>query len=221
MIAPPKPPAPDELEALIKEARARRLRRRLLGAAGVAIASALGLSVYALTTGGGSQQSNATSSNRPRAAAAPCNSAAGWRLWIHGTWSEPTQSNTAPLAVTRVGGQSCTLRGYPQIVLLGASGRKLDFPYTHHGDLVVAARKPRAVHVAGWGSAFFLLNKSSCVVRNAKLARQLQVRLPGVRGVLTLRLPHYPMLGYCPNGVMTVAVSPIVANLSQAAARLP
>ena len=42
MIAPPRPPSHDELEALIKEARARQLRRRLLGAAGVAIAAALG-----------------------------------------------------------------------------------------------------------------------------------------------------------------------------------
>ena len=38
MIAPPKPPAHDELEALIKEARERQLRRRLLGAAGIAVA---------------------------------------------------------------------------------------------------------------------------------------------------------------------------------------
>jgi hypothetical protein len=52
MIAPPKPPSRDELEALIKEARARHLRRRLLGAAGVAVAAAIGLSVYALTIGG-------------------------------------------------------------------------------------------------------------------------------------------------------------------------
>lgn len=52
MIAPPRPPSPDALEALIKEARARQLRRRLLGAAGVAIAAALGLSVYAFVTGG-------------------------------------------------------------------------------------------------------------------------------------------------------------------------
>jgi hypothetical protein len=52
MIAPPSPTSHDELEALIKEARARQLRRRLLGAAGVAIAAALGLSVYALVTGG-------------------------------------------------------------------------------------------------------------------------------------------------------------------------
>src|SRR5215471_19310161 len=51
MIAPPRPPSHDELEALIKEARARQLRRRLLGAAGLAIAAALALSVYAFLAG--------------------------------------------------------------------------------------------------------------------------------------------------------------------------
>lgn len=55
MIAPPKQPSHDELEALIKEARARQLRRRLLGAAAVAIAAAAGLSAYALIVGGGGQ----------------------------------------------------------------------------------------------------------------------------------------------------------------------
>jgi hypothetical protein len=52
MIAPPRPPSHDEVEALIKEARERQLRRRLLGAAGVAVVAALGLAVYALTIGG-------------------------------------------------------------------------------------------------------------------------------------------------------------------------
>jgi hypothetical protein len=48
MLAPPKSPSHDELEALIKEARARQLRRRLIGAAGVAIVAAIGLSAYAV-----------------------------------------------------------------------------------------------------------------------------------------------------------------------------
>ena len=52
MIAPPKLPSRDELELLIKEARERQMRRRLLGAAGVAIAAALGLSIHAWVTGG-------------------------------------------------------------------------------------------------------------------------------------------------------------------------
>ena len=51
MIAPPKSSAHDEIEALIKEARARQLRRRLLAAAGVAVAAAIALGIYASTTG--------------------------------------------------------------------------------------------------------------------------------------------------------------------------
>ena len=57
MIAPPKPPPQDELEALIKEARERQLRRRLLGAAGIAITAGIALGLYALTVGGRPSQS--------------------------------------------------------------------------------------------------------------------------------------------------------------------
>ncbi|HKU56860.1 MAG TPA: DUF4232 domain-containing protein [Gaiellaceae bacterium] len=61
MIAPPRPPSHHELELLIKEARQRRLRRRLLGAAAVAIAAALGLAVYAITLGDESSATNSAS----------------------------------------------------------------------------------------------------------------------------------------------------------------
>ncbi len=72
MIAPPRPPSHDELEALIREARARQLRRRLLGAAGVAIAAALGLSVHALIAGG--DISGVTPANAGHASAPLCRS---------------------------------------------------------------------------------------------------------------------------------------------------
>lgn len=65
MIAPPKPPAPDDLEALIKEARERQLRRRLLGAAAIAIAAAIGLSVYAMKTVGTNRHASAEGSSGP------------------------------------------------------------------------------------------------------------------------------------------------------------
>jgi len=52
MLAPPKPPSHDEPEALIKEARQRQLRRRMLGAASIAVAAAIGLGAYAFVTGG-------------------------------------------------------------------------------------------------------------------------------------------------------------------------
>ena len=68
MIAPPKPPAQDELELLIKEARERQLRRRLVGAAGVAIVAAVGLGVYALAVGDGD---HASPTGRSAGAGAP------------------------------------------------------------------------------------------------------------------------------------------------------
>ena len=71
MIAPPKPPSHDELETLIREARARQLRRRLLGAAGIAIGAAVGLSVYAFVAGGGADRWSEDASN-PRAGAPLC-----------------------------------------------------------------------------------------------------------------------------------------------------
>jgi hypothetical protein len=216
MIAPPKPPSHDELEALIKEARARQLRRRLFGAAGVAIAAAIGLSAYAFASSG--TQRTVTASKGTGRAAAPCGAAAGWHVRQDPRgWSEPTGQHTAPLIVTRVGTQPCTLDGYPTVVLLDAHGHTLDFRYTHRGDSVVGAQPPRVVHVAGRGSAFFLLNKYRCDLRARGVARWLRVGLPGVRGRLTIRL-SYPIIDYCPADApsRTIAVSPLVADVRQA-----
>jgi hypothetical protein len=80
MIAPPRPPAHDELEALIKEARERQLRRRLLGAAGVAIAAAIGLSVYALNDSHGGRtvlSDNASGAGAPECRASQLSATAG------------------------------------------------------------------------------------------------------------------------------------------------
>jgi len=125
--------------------------------------------------------------------------------------------------VTRIGGSACTVAGYPKITLLTAGGEKLRFRYSHQGDLVVAARPPHAVRVADGGSAYFLLNKYRCDSRDTGLGRQLVVTLPEVRGSLTLQLPRYPMLDYCAarGPSATVAVSPLVARLADATAKLP
>src|SRR5262249_27889924 len=125
MIAPPRPPSHDELEALIKEARARQLRRRLLGAAGVAIAAAVALGAYALASVP-TQRTGATSENHARPATG-CGVAAGWRLRPDGLMSEPTGQHTVPIAVVRTGARPCVLDGYPTIVLLNRHGQRLAF----------------------------------------------------------------------------------------------
>jgi WD40-like Beta Propeller Repeat len=48
MLAPPRPPAHDELEALIREARQRQRRRRLAGVAAVAVLAAVALAAFGI-----------------------------------------------------------------------------------------------------------------------------------------------------------------------------
>src|SRR5204862_178243 len=79
--------------------------------------------------------------------------------------------HTAPLEVTRLGAPSCTLDGYPSIALLDARGHKLGFRYSHRGDFVVAAHRPHTVHVGGYGSGYFLLNKYRCDIRALSAAQ--------------------------------------------------
>ena len=217
MIAPPKPPSHDELEALIKEARARQLRRRLLGAAGIAAAAAVGLGVHALATGP-AQRTSATSGGRPRLATG-CGVAGGWHLRTDGLWSEPTGQHTVPLAIARTGAKPCTLDGYPTVVLLNRHGQRLAFSYSHRGDQVVTSHPPHVVRVEGYGSAYFLLNKYRCDISAQSAARWLRVRLPGVSGWLTVELRNTnPSIDFCPDEPPsgTIAVSPVVGKLIQA-----
>jgi hypothetical protein len=219
-VLTPPPSRPDELEALIREARERQLRRRLLIAAAVAVAAAVGLSVYGLADGGGASPGSASSGGPTSLASASCGVAAGWQLRLGSLWAEQTGQHTAPFVLTRLGPTACTLDGYPGIVLRDAEGRVLPFRYSHRGDQMVTGRAPHAVRVPAHGHAFFVLNKYRCDIRAQDTARLARVRLPGVRGVLRLRLPRYPTLDYCPKDApsRTVAVTPIVARAAQASA---
>jgi hypothetical protein len=59
--SPPRPPSQDELDALIREARERQLRRRLLGAAAIAITAAVSLGIYAVFSDGSSRPTTGAS----------------------------------------------------------------------------------------------------------------------------------------------------------------
>lgn len=121
MIAPPKPPSHDDTEALIKEARARQLRRRLLGAAGVAITAALGLGIYALVSGGGPAQL-AQPPSQGRATVPRCRSS---QLAAGVGFQGATQTDVGGADVKNTGGRSCSLpAGWPR-VRLTSDGRRL------------------------------------------------------------------------------------------------
>jgi hypothetical protein len=113
MIAPPRPPSHDELEALIKEARARQLRRRLLGAAGVAILAAIGLAVYAATTDNGAR--HGVTSRPPRSAAPLCRSA---QLSVAAVWNGAAGHLFNFFTLTNTGAAACSLpTGSPSVVM--------------------------------------------------------------------------------------------------------
>ena len=114
MIAPPKPPAQDELELLIKEARERQLRRRLLGAAGVVIGTAVTLSVFAVAVGGGGharRTGSSASAGAPLCRASQLSSTAG----LNGAVG--TLDGTVLL--TNAGGSACSFpTGRPRVTVL-------------------------------------------------------------------------------------------------------
>jgi len=114
MLAPPKPPSHDELEALIKEARERQLRRRLLGAAAVAIAAAIGLGIYALVIGGSAGDG---ASGTPSTAGAPlCRSS---QLSATAGLNGAVGTMLGPVTLTNTSGGACSLpSGLPRVRIL-------------------------------------------------------------------------------------------------------
>ena len=120
MIAPPEAPSHEELDALIKEARARQLRRRLLGTAGVATAAALGLGVVALVTSG-------RVSRPPRAAAGHATGHLCRRSQLAATvgWQGATQSMLGGAFITNSSAAACSLPAGRPTVQIFWQGRVL------------------------------------------------------------------------------------------------
>jgi Protein of unknown function (DUF4232) len=122
------------------------------------------------------------------------------RLTLGPLVSEKTEQHTAPFVLANVARSACSLDGYPIVTLLDSAGRVLPFPYGHRGDQMITAAAPRPVNVRGGGSGYFELNKNACVSFTRRRAAAIHVRLPGSPGSLPLRLPHYPLIDYCPPG---------------------
>jgi hypothetical protein len=120
MIAPPRPPAHDELEALIKEARERQRRRRLLGAASVAIMAAIGLGIHALTVDGSGAAKVGRSS--PNAAPPLCGAA---QLTTSAFWQGATGSMPGGALIANTSDSSCRLPGGRPAVHFRWHGRAL------------------------------------------------------------------------------------------------
>jgi hypothetical protein len=114
MIAPPRPPY-DDPELLIKEARARQLRRRVLGAAGVAVAAAIGLSAYALLGTGGATGTTSP----PRALTGVVTDCRAQQLSASAGLGGATMSELGSVTLTNTSGVPCALPlTVPRVMIL-------------------------------------------------------------------------------------------------------
>lgn len=114
MIAPPRPPRPDELELLIKEARDRQRRRRRLAAAGVALLAGLALGIYALA--GGLSHTPDAGGSATGGGAALCRPS---QLSTSATFGASAGSLLVPVVMTNAGSLPCALpAGVPQLQIL-------------------------------------------------------------------------------------------------------
>jgi Protein of unknown function (DUF4232) len=110
VLAPPKIQPPADPEALIPEARDRQRRRRLIGAASLAVAAGLALALYA---GLGLSNTPSRTQTKPSAVFAPCRTPnlsislirSGAAAGTVGGW----------LAFKNRGSSACTLHGWPKL----------------------------------------------------------------------------------------------------------
>jgi hypothetical protein len=154
MIAPPRPPH-DDPELLIKEARARRRRRHLLTAAGVAIAAALALGIYAIT--GGADNRSATGGSPQRSV--PACRASQLATTAEGGPGEDPLQDAAAIQLADTGSQACVLpSGIPEVTFalrgktLRTRERTMQPPYTELGirasHVLTPARK--VMYILHW-----------------------------------------------------------------------
>jgi Protein of unknown function (DUF4232) len=152
MIAPPKPPSHDDAEALIKEARDRQLRRRLLGAAGVAVAAAVGLSIYALVSRG----AGAAPTTAGRATAPLCRSA---QLSGSAYFQGGTQTMLGGVTIRNTSGLACSLPAGRPTMRMSWDGQWLP---THELPMATPAGFAGAGVIAPGAKAVVLWQWASC-----------------------------------------------------------
>jgi Domain of unknown function (DUF4232) len=204
MIAPPKPPSHDELEALIKEARERQLRRRLLGAAGIAIAAALGLAVYAATIGDGGHvklTGGSATSSPPLCRASQLSASAG----LNGATG--TMAGVAEL--TNTGGTTCSLPRTAPLVGIFLGSRLLPVRQKPLRD----SSETHAHELAPGAAAFVHMDWSNWCgkPREGALIRPvLRLRFPGLQVAARAHEMTLPRCG-SPGG-STLYVSPALTG---------
>jgi hypothetical protein len=119
IVAPPKPPRPEELEALIREARARQRRRWMTAGAVVAVLAGAGLAIRSATPG----TPRSAAHERPtvrRATAASCRVD---QLRVTFVRKGAVMGEEGGLLrFTNTGSRTCTIFGWPRVVAVTRAG---------------------------------------------------------------------------------------------------
>ena len=144
----------------------------------------------------------------------------GRALVLHpGTYVSPmTGEHAAMYALTNRGLATCTLKGYPQVVLTDATGAVLPFRYAKGGGAYVTSAGPVTVVLAHGASAYVLVAKYRCDLGIENNATTIRLTLPTTHGAAFAWREAVGILGsmglsYCRGGRhdpgQLVAVSPV------------
>lgn len=168
---------------------------------------------------------SATSAGRPaaRTASAPppapvprCR--AGALVLRPGAFVSPISGEHAQMfAITNRGTLTCTVEGYPQVVLYSSHGLALPFRYAQGGGAYVTRKRPVTVVLVPGSSAYILVAKYRCDIGISGTATAIRLTLPAAQGaVFTGREAvgaASPDLSYCRGGRrdpgQAVEVSPV------------
>jgi Protein of unknown function (DUF4232) len=114
--APPRrPPSQDELDALVRQARARHRRRRVLGAGLLALAAGIALSAYAVVSGGSNGARRGHSATPGAAGSLPRCRTDQLRLAGPRANGAGTGHYVENFTFTNVSSSGCMLRGWPTV----------------------------------------------------------------------------------------------------------
>ena len=115
-IAPPRlPPSNDQLDALVREARARQRRRRLLGVGLMALAAGVALSTYAVLSGGSHGARRGHGGRSDAVGLLPRCRSDQLRLSGPAANGAGTGHYVENFTLTNVSSSACMLRGWPTV----------------------------------------------------------------------------------------------------------
>jgi len=144
----------------------------------------------------------------------------GRALVLHpGIFVSPmTGEHAVMYALTNRGPTACTMTGYPQVVLTGATGAVLPFHYANGGGAYVTSARPVTVVLAHGASAYVLVAKYRCDLGIENNATTIRLILPTTHGAAfvgreAVGISGSTGLSYCRGGQQDpgqlVAVSPV------------